>query len=61
LSIDNNKKEQSINDLMLKLSEESNKLQLSEADNRRLKKTLRLWQAGSLGTGAALVLILLIL
>lgn len=61
LEKDNHLKNVFIERLYRDLSNTTIQLDLSEADNRRLKKALRLWQTGSIGAGGALLLILLIL
>ena len=61
LKEDNEAKLRLLNRLYADLANSTKQLDMSEADNRRLQKTLRLWQIGSIGAGAALVLILILL
>lgn len=58
---DNEAKFQLLERLYKDISDATIQLDASEADRQRLEKTLKLWKAGSIGAGAGLVLILLLL
>lgn len=61
LQQDNNAKNKLLERLYQDLSNSTIMLDKSEADVKRLKKTLTLWKAGSVTAGGAIVLILLLL
>lgn len=61
LSKDNEAKKNLIEQLIADKVNLTTKLDMSEADVRRYKKALRMWQAGSVSAGGALLLILLLL
>lgn len=57
----NEAKQELIERLYDNLADSTVQLDQSEADNRHLRKTLRLWKTGSLTAGGALVLLLILL
>jgi hypothetical protein len=61
LQEDNRAKTNLLERLYVDLANNAIQLDMSETENKRLRKTLRMWQTGSIGVGGALLLILLIL
>lgn len=61
LAEDNDRKTELLNKMYIDLAQYQVKYEMSEAEVRRLKKTLFLWKAGSITTGAAIVAALILL